>query len=506
MDIASVMIVLAGAAWSELAPADSCFSPVVDAPRAASARVPMERPPMSAEEGVLIPDFRHVGQEPFVFVPHEGADNPVLTAEDVTDVEDCKFVADPFLFYEDGTWYIFLEVSAQYWVETDIAYATSEDALNWTYQRIVLDEPFCQSYPLVFKWNGEYYMITCHGTDDVRLYTTDSFPDGWFRLETLLEGYCFGDPSILRYDGMWWLLSSSHGMFDTYLHDSTSLVEPACWQEHPMSPVVLDDLSKARCGGRPIVFDHDRIIVYKQKCDVCYGEQVRGFEIDVLTKTEYAEHEIAESPILVPSGSGWNTDGMHQLSPWWTGQRWIAAVDAKRVEPEGGIWSIGIYASPPYVNESPTDPATPVGPVTVYAGFERSYTTSTSDPQGDDIYCRWDWGDETSGWMGPYHDGQDIAALHAWSEPGEYALRAQAKDDPDGDGELADGLESGWSLELPIVVREPGDVDGDWDVDTADLLVLLGAWGPNADHPADFNGDGQVNTADLMTLLGNWGP
>jgi hypothetical protein len=50
-----------------------------------------------------------------------------------------------------------------------------------------------------------------------------------------------------------------------------------------------------------------------------------------------------------------------------------------------------------------------------------------------------------------------------------------------------------------------GDIDGDGDVDTADLLALLGAWGPCEGCPEDLDGDGVVNTADLLTLLGNWG-
>ena len=53
-----------------------------------------------------------------------------------------------------------------------------------------------------------------------------------------------------------------------------------------------------------------------------------------------------------------------------------------------------------------------------------------------------------------------------------------------------------------------GDIDGDGDVDAADLILLLGAWGACADCdncPADLDGDCDVDGADLILLLGNWG-
>ena len=48
----------------------------------------------------------------------------------------------------------------------------------------------------------------------------------------------------------------------------------------------------------------------------------------------------------------------------------------------------------------------------------------------------------------------------------------------------------------------PADFDGDGDVDTADLLHLLGAWGT---PDGDVDGDGDTDTADLLALLGVWG-
>ena len=38
-----------------------------------------------------------------------------------------------------------------------------------------------------------------------------------------------------------------------------------------------------------------------------------------------------------------------------------------------------------------------------------------------------------------------------------------------------------------------------------DLILMLGAWGPNTCHPGDLNGDDVVNVLDLIEMLGAWG-
>ncbi|MEC9372931.1 MAG: hypothetical protein VYC34_03770, partial [Planctomycetota bacterium] len=53
----------------------------------------------------------------------------------------------------------------------------------------------------------------------------------------------------------------------------------------------------------------------------------------------------------------------------------------------------------------------------------------------------------------------------------------------------------------------PADLNGDCVVNSADLGVLLGSWGPcpmGGGCPADLDGDGVVGPADLGALLGSW--
>ena len=53
----------------------------------------------------------------------------------------------------------------------------------------------------------------------------------------------------------------------------------------------------------------------------------------------------------------------------------------------------------------------------------------------------------------------------------------------------------------------PGDLDGDGVVSSADLGIMLSAWGPcskGSECAADINGDGQVDSEDLGALLSAW--
>jgi hypothetical protein len=270
----------------------------------------------------------YIGTSPFHFAPPEAVHNPVLTREDVTDVQ-AAFVADPFMLKVGPAWYMFFEVWNQLTAKGEIGLAVSKNGVQWTYQQIVLVEPFHLSYPYVFEWMGDYYMIPeSHQARSVRLYKALKFPTDWSFVTTLLSGRAFLDPSIFFYDNKWWMFTETnpHHKFDTLrLYYADDLM--GSWHEHPASPIIERNAHIARPGGRVLVLG-DTIVRYTQNCYPVYGTQVGAFEITELTMTRYCERAVGERPVLAASASEWNACGMHHIDPHSLHDgRWIACVD-----------------------------------------------------------------------------------------------------------------------------------------------------------------------------------
>jgi hypothetical protein len=96
-------------------------------------------------------------------------------------------------------------------------------------------------------------------------------------------------------------------------------------------------------------------------------------------------------------------------------------------------------------NDPPNKPQKPSGEESGKVGKTYKYTTSTTDPNGDDVYFMWDWGDGNfSEWIGPYQPGATASAQKSWTTKGSYSIKVKAKD--------RSGLESSWSDPLPITM------------------------------------------------------
>lgn len=260
--------------------------------------------------------------------PHPLAVNPVINYNDITDASTIA-VADPFMVKNGSAWYMFFEVINEDSGRGEIGLAISEDAIKWQYEKIILKEPFHLSYPYVFESNGTYYMIPeSEEAGAIRLYKCKKFPFAWSFDSVLVKGrYC--DPSIFNYNNMWYMFASE-GTETLRLFYSKNITGP--WTEHPNSPIIKENPNTARPGGRVLVIDK-KIYRYAQDDYPNYASGVRAFEIYALSETDYSEREVEKSPILSPSGTGWNASGMHHIDAHLLGEGgWIACVDGWKIQ------------------------------------------------------------------------------------------------------------------------------------------------------------------------------
>jgi len=72
-------------------------------------------------------------------------------------------------------------------------------------------------------------------------------------------------------------------------------------------------------------------------------------------------------------------------------------------------------------NHAPEVPGVPTGPDYCQRDTTYVFSTVASDPDGDSIAFRFDWGDSTtSHWEGWFASGETVAFTHAWSDTGTY--------------------------------------------------------------------------------------
>ena len=103
------------------------------------------------------------------------------------------------------------------------------------------------------------------------------------------------------------------------------------------------------------------------------------------------------------------------------------------------------------MNNPPDKPEKIKGIKIGFPGHNYTYSTSTADKDGDQLYYMFDWGDGIiTGWLGPYNSGEEVKATHAWEKNGTYIIRVKAKD--------VHYSESEWSDPVPITMPKVMDM------------------------------------------------
>jgi outer membrane protein assembly factor BamB len=101
------------------------------------------------------------------------------------------------------------------------------------------------------------------------------------------------------------------------------------------------------------------------------------------------------------------------------------------------------------IDEPPLTPTVPSGPTEGKINVSYDFASSTTDPDGDKISIRFDWGNgDTSDWSVFKSTGDTITMSNIWLTPGTYSVKAQAKDVYD--------MTSDWSEVFPVMITNLG--------------------------------------------------
>ena len=153
-----------------------------------------------------------------------------------------RFWADPFAIQSGEHYYVFLEEYSYEFAKGHISVIELDRKGVVSGPRKVLEREYHLSYPFVFEWNGNYWMIPESAANKtVELYRAKSFPFVWQLEKVLMTDVRAKDATLAEIDGTWWMFVSiaEHSIPDElYLFSAPSPLGP--WTPHRRNPVKSD--------------------------------------------------------------------------------------------------------------------------------------------------------------------------------------------------------------------------------------------------------------------------
>jgi hypothetical protein len=171
-------------------------------------------------------------------------------------------------------------------------------------------------------------------------------------------------------------------------------------------------------------------------------------------------------------------------------------------------------------NATPETPNKPSGPIEGITNIEYTFSSSTTDPEEDQIFYKFDWGDGSfSNWIGPYTSGVTAEDYHSWKFPGDYEIRVKAKDDKGGESSWSDpstihilqapivdiSVISGGLLKVNTKIKNNGEVEAtnvQWSITLDGGTILIGKES-NGEIPSIPPGGSEPINSGLILGFGN---
>jgi len=224
-----------------------------------------------------------------------------------------RFWADPFPLKVNGRYYIFFEdyVNSAGRAHISVIEINQNGIASGPMEVLKLD---CHlSYPFVFEWQGDYYMIPETGERNVvHLYRAVSFPCEWQAVKVLIEANCPLDATVIEVDDTWWMFVNiqEEGVAvnwdELHLYYSENLFGP--WKPHPRNPIV-SDVRSARPAGR-LFWSNNTLYRPSQDSSIRYGYATTLSRVTKLSTSEYNETKVLK---ILPQWDN-NIIGIHTLN------------------------------------------------------------------------------------------------------------------------------------------------------------------------------------------------
>ena len=210
-----------------------------------------------------------------------------------------RFWADPFVLEREGRHYIFIEELVYAENRGHIAVIEMDHEGRASQPAIVLQKPYHLSYPFLFEFGGDLYMVPETAANrTIELYRCTQFPHQWEHVHDLMQGVSAYDTTLLHRDGRWWMFTTlvevdgAPSWNELFVFSAPSPLS-LDWTPHPLNPVVSDCRS-ARPAG-PLFEHHGALYRPSQNSSGRYGYGFNFCRVDMLSDTDYREQIVARA-------------------------------------------------------------------------------------------------------------------------------------------------------------------------------------------------------------------
>ncbi len=206
-----------------------------------------------------------------------------------------RFWADPHIVFRNNLYYIFFEEFIYKQNKGHISYFTIDENGIYTKPIKILEQPFHLSYPFIFEYENELYMIPESQEKSIQLYKCLKFPEKWEFQKNLLTNISAADSTIFFHQNKWWMFS---GIKDNQRMDWGNLCifyadNPISdnWIPHQNNPIIKN-ISNSRPAGNFFIEDGNLCRPAQISTTDTYGKGIIINKINILNEKNYDEEPI----------------------------------------------------------------------------------------------------------------------------------------------------------------------------------------------------------------------